>query len=311
MRVYDTTVEFDTDLFYIDTFAHSMKRSIGILIYREGSEAAVFDSGMPDSAPNILSSLMAFGIEKSSIRHLLLSHRHIDHAGSASTLLSHFPNALVRIHPFSAKHLVEPSKIYVGGRELFGDYAAPMSPVSANLISGVTDGEDIHVGQEIVQAIYAPGHTSDHVVYYIPSRRTLYCGDAVGAYDTARNRVHPTCMYPSFDYEKYKSTIYRISQLDLETLVFPHFGVLSGNCAKQILEESLSAYRILEEVIEEHAGEDDEEKTMRRLIGALKDATEIFPESVRGKVVEYVARGFLEGTRTLRSSSGKYEMRQN
>ncbi|MEM4250561.1 MAG: MBL fold metallo-hydrolase [Candidatus Bathyarchaeia archaeon] len=302
MQVYDTTVEFDKGLFYIDTFAHSRKRSIGILIYREGDEAVVFDSGMPGSASSIISSLMIFGIAKTSIRHLLLSHRHIDHAGAASTLLTHFPNALVGIHPFSAKHLAEPSKIYLGGRELFGDYASPMSPVSADLIRGMMDGEDIQVGQETVQAIYGPGHTSDHVVYYIPSRRTLYCGDAVGAYDTARKRVYPTCMYPSFDYEKYKSTLGRISQLDIETLVFPHFGVVSGSSAKQILKDSLSAYRVLEEIMKENAGENNEERTMQRLIGALRDATEIFPESVREKAAEYMARGFLEGSRKAISS---------
>ncbi|MBS7623507.1 MBL fold metallo-hydrolase [Candidatus Bathyarchaeota archaeon] len=303
MQVHDSTVEFDTDLFYIDTFAHGRKRSIGILIYREGGEAVVFDSGMPDSTSKILSSLDAFGIKKTSIRHLLLSHRHIDHAGAASTLLTHFPNALVRIHPFSAKHLAEPSKIYRGGRELFGDYAAPMSPVSADLIRGVLDGEDIHVGKEAVQAIYAPGHTSDHVVYYIPSRRTLYCGDAVGAYDTTRNRVYPTCMYPSFDYEKYKSTLCRILQLDLEALVFPHFGVVSGKCANQILEGSLSAYGELEEILKESAGEDDEMKITRRLMSAFRDATEIFPESVRERAAEYMARGFLAGSKMATTSS--------
>jgi len=298
MTVYDKTAEFDTDLFYIDTVAHNRERSIGILIYKNKDEAVVFDSGMPSSSRNILSSLEVLGIKNTSIRYVLLSHRHIDHAGAVSALLMQFPHALVGIHPFSARYLAEPSKTYEGGRELFGDYATPMSPVPVGSIHEVQDNENIHVGQEVVQAIYTPGHTSDHIAYYLPSRKTLYSGDAIGAYDTRRGRVYPTCMYPSFDYGKYKSTLSRISQLDLNTIVFPHFGVVSGKGAKQSLKDSLSTHVELERVVEEYVGENNQEKIIRELKYALRGATEIFPESVREKAAEYMARGFFEGSRT-------------
>jgi len=295
MVVYDETVEFDTDLFYIDTVAHNRQRSIGILIYKNKDEAVIFDSGMPNSSRNVVSSLEVLGIKNSSIRYILLSHRHIDHAGAVSALLMQFPHALIGIHPFSARHLAEPSKIYEGGRELFGDYATPMRPVPVASIHEVQDNENIRVGQEIVQAIYAPGHTSDHIVYYIPSRRTLYSGDAIGAYDTKKRRVYPTCMYPSFDYEKYQRTLSRISQLDFETIVFPHFGVVPGEDAKRSLEDSLSIHRRLEGIVKDHVGENNQEKIIQELKDALKDATEIFPESIREKAAEYMARGFLKG----------------
>ena len=301
MTVYDETAEFDPDLFYIDTVAHDKQRSIGILIYRNGDEAAIFDSGMPNSSRNIASSLGNLGIKNTSIRHILLSHRHIDHAGAASTLLMQFPHALVGVHPFSARHLAEPSKIYEGGRDLFGDYATPMSPVPIASIHEMQDNENIRVGQEIVQAVYAPGHTSDHMAYYIPSRRTLYSGDVIGAYDVKERRVYPTCMYPSFDYEKYQKTLSRISQLDFDTIVFPHFGVVSGREAKQTLEDSLSTHRKLEGIVKEYVGENNHERIIQELKDALRGAAEIFPESVREKATEYLARGFFEGSRTLRS----------
>jgi len=302
MAVYDETAEFDTDLFYIDTVAHNKKRSIGILVFRNGDEAAIFDSGMPNSAQNIVSAFEGFGITNTSIRSIMLSHRHIDHAGAASVLLTEFSHAIIAVHPFSVRHLVDPSKIYEGGRELFRDYATPMSPVPVASTYEVQDNENIHVGQEVVQAIYAPGHTSDHIAYYIPSRRTIYSGDAIGAYDTRRGRVYPTCMYPSFDYEKYQKTLSRISQLDFDKVVFPHFGVVSGKGAKQSLEDSLSIHGELERVVEEYIGENNQEKIIQELKYALRDATEIFPESVREKAAEYMARGFFEGSRTLRSS---------
>ena len=303
MAVYDETTEFDTDLFYIDTVAHNKKRSIGILVFRNGDESAIFDSGMPNSTQNIVSAFEDFGITNTSIRYIMLSHRHIDHAGAASVLLRQFPHAIIAVHPFSAKHLVDPSKIYEGGRELFGDYATPMNSVPVASIHELQDNESIHVGKEIIKAIYAPGHTSDHIAYYIPSRRVLYSGDAIGAYDTRRGRVYPTCMYPSFDYEKYQKTLSRISQLDFDKVVFPHFGAVSGKGAKQSLKDSLSIHRELERVVEEYVGENNEEKIIGELKYALRDATEIFPESVREKAAEYMARGFFEGSRTPRSSS--------
>lgn len=295
MEVFDKTGEFERDLFYIDTLAHDMRRSIGVLVYRNGMENIIFDSGMPNSSNEILKSLLKLGINPDSTRYILLSHRHIDHAGGSATLLDVLHNASVGIHPFSAKHLAKPSKIYESGRDFFGDFATRMRPVQISSLRTLQDDEEIYVGQEVIKAIYTPGHTSDHISYYIPSKRALYCGDVVGSFNPKTWKAHPTCIYPSFDYQKYKTTIDRIRSINFETMVFSHFGVAIGKDAKQILDHSLASHQTLERIVEDYNDSSNRETLMQEIKVALEDATEIFPNPIRERAAEFMATGFIKG----------------
>ncbi len=301
MEIYDGTGEFENGLFYVDTLAHGMKSSIGVLGYRNGAESVIFDSGMPNSAHRILASLKKLGIGHESIRHVLLTHRHIDHAGSASVMLEYLPNSFIGIHPFSAKQLAEPFKIYEGGKVLFGEYATPMRPVQASSIRALRDGEEILVGQDVVKAIYTPGHTSDHIAYHIPSKKALFCGDVIGAFAAQIKKVWPACMYPSFDYQKYETSMERIRSLDLTFIAFPHFGVAIGKDAKKVLDHSLATHKALERIVIENTGKLDGARLVQEVKIVLNEATAIFPESVRERAAEFMARGFIEGIRTQTS----------
>jgi hydroxyacylglutathione hydrolase len=297
MEKSDQIFEIQDNLFYLDTYAHNMSGAIGILIFRSGGESVVFDSGMPNSVDNILKTVKKLGVEADSVKYILLTHRHIDHAGGAAFLLEGFPKASVGTHPFSTGALSNPSKIYDGGRELFGEYATPMKPIQNNKMKTLNDLEEIQVGQEIVHAIYTPGHTSDHIAYYIRSSKILYCGDVVGSFNSVRGSIHPTCMYPSFNYEKYKATMTHIREMDLEGLVFPHFGyVLGRRNVRDLLEKSLSAHMRLERIFRENVSRMDSSRLLNELKAALTDATEIFPVPVREKAAELMARGFIEGS---------------
>jgi glyoxylase-like metal-dependent hydrolase (beta-lactamase superfamily II) len=295
LQIYDGTGEFESDLFYIDTMAHGIKSSIGVLVYRNSGESVVFDSGMPNSANRILTSLKKLGIGHESIRHILLTHRHIDHAGSASFMLEYLPNALIGIHPFSVKQLAEPSKIYEGGKALFGEYATPMRPVRDSCMRALGDNEEIQVGEEVVRAIYTPGHTSDHIGYYVPSKKALFCGDVIGAFGTQVKRLWPACMYPSFDYQEYKTSMERIRSLDLAIMAFPHFGVATGRDVKDILDQSLAVHGALERIVIDNIGKLDGERLVQEIKMVLNEATTIFPESVRERAAEFMARGFIKG----------------
>ena len=298
MKVHDKTMEFEDDLFYLDTKAHGMNGAIGILVYKSGSESVIFDAGMPNSAAEILTSLRKLGIDPSSIRIVLLSHRHIDHAGGAYALLEQLPNASIGLHPLSIKSLSDPSKIYEGGRELFREFATPMKPVQASSMRPLDDNQEISIGEGVVKAIYSPGHTSDHIAYYMPTKKTVYCGDVLGSFSVKNMKVHPTSIYPSFDYAKYKATISKMRSLDADAAVFSHFGVVTGVGIDQILDMSLAAYKALEEIVAAHSFNIDKESLILEVKASLKDATEIFPGPVRDKAADFIARGFVEGSRS-------------
>ncbi|MGQ9542587.1 MAG: MBL fold metallo-hydrolase [Candidatus Bathyarchaeia archaeon] len=288
--------EIQKDMFYMDTYAHNMGGAIGVMVYRDSGGSVIFDSGMPNSSNKILESIKMLGVKPRSVKYILLTHRHIDHAGGASFLLDEFPNASVGTHPFSIGALKDPSKIYEGGRELFGDYATPMKPVQTSRMIVLRDGEEIQVGGETIRAIYTPGHTSDHIAYYMCESKVLYCGDIVGSLNTMKMSVHPTCIYPSFDYEKYKATMKVMKVMKIEGLVFAHFGFILGRGnVEDVLDRSLSAHAKLERLYEENVSSMDSVRLIGELKAAMMEATEIFPGPVREKAAELMARGFIEG----------------
>ena len=296
MEQYTKTGEFNEDIFYIDTLSHNMKKSIGILGYRNDNEYAIFDSGMPNCTSQILKTLKNLKIENDSICHILLSHRHIDHSGASANLLKQFPKAKVGIHSFSNKHLSDPSKIYQGGVELFGQYASPMKQIQFSDMIALEDNQEIRIGDDLVKAIYSPGHTSDHISYYIQSKRLLYCGDVVGSFNPKTEKVHPTSIFPSFNYAKYKETIEKFRSLDIEIMVFSHFGVTIGKDVKKNLDNSLVAHKELEKIVEKYNVKSDETKLIQELKNKLlEEATEIFPATVRERAAEFMARGFIKG----------------
>jgi glyoxylase-like metal-dependent hydrolase (beta-lactamase superfamily II) len=272
-----------------------MEKSIGILVFRNNNGCVIFDSGMPNCANQILKTLKHLKIENNSVCNILLTHRHIDHAGSCANLLEQFPKVKVGIHSFSNKHLSDPSKIYQGGVELFGQYASPMKPIQFSDMIALEDNQEIHVGDDVVKVIYSPGHTSDHISYYIQSKRLLYCGDVVGSFNPKTEKVHPTSIFPSFNYAKYKETIEKFRSLDIEIMVFSHFGVTIGKDVKKNLDNSLDTHRELEKIVENYE-KSDETKLIQDLKNKLlEEATEIFPVSVRERAAEFMARGFFKG----------------
>ena len=74
---------------------------------------------LDDSSPE--GGLASRGLELADVRHLLLSHIHLDHAGAAGVLVREHPGLQVHVSEIGAPHLVDPSKLDASARRLYGD----------------------------------------------------------------------------------------------------------------------------------------------------------------------------------------------
>ncbi len=122
------------------------------------------------------------GTRLADVRHLLLSHIHLDHAGAAGVLVREHPALQVHVSPVGAPHLVDPSRLERSARRLYGDTFdslwGELAPVPE---------ENVHVvGDSVLglECFATPGHASHHVCYLDPDG-TLYAGDA-------RRRARPS-----------------------------------------------------------------------------------------------------------------------
>src|SRR5207344_575349 len=61
------------------------------------------------------------GLELRDLRHLLLSHIHLDHAGAAGVLVREHPGLTVHVSGIGAPHLADPSRLEASARRLYGE----------------------------------------------------------------------------------------------------------------------------------------------------------------------------------------------
>jgi glyoxylase-like metal-dependent hydrolase (beta-lactamase superfamily II) len=183
---------------------------------------ALFDCGPTSCVPALKEGLRERGLELADVRHLLLSHIHLDHAGAAGVLVREHPELQVHVSEIGAPHLVDPSRLDASARRLYGDAFdelwGELAPIPA---------ENVHeVGNRVVglECFPTPGHAWHHVSY-LDRDGTLYAGDAVGVRLEAGRFVMPPCPPPEFDLEAWELTVAEIERRAPSRLALIHFGV--------------------------------------------------------------------------------------
>src|SRR5439155_17459864 len=95
--------------------------AIGVYLVDTEDGLALFDSGPSSTVPALLTGLAEHGLALTDIRHLLLSHIHLDHAGAAGVLVREHPGLQVHVSEVGAPHLVDPTRLEKSARRLYGD----------------------------------------------------------------------------------------------------------------------------------------------------------------------------------------------
>jgi glyoxylase-like metal-dependent hydrolase (beta-lactamase superfamily II) len=198
------------------------ERVIGSYLLETQDGTALQDCGPTTCVPELKARLAERGLELTDVRHLLLSHIHLDHAGAAGVLVREHPGLQVHVSEIGAPHLVDPSRLERSARRLYGEdfdrLWGELAPVP---------GENIHVvGDETLglATFPSPGHASHHVCY-LDGEGTLYAGDAAGVRIRPSEFVLPPTPPPEVDLEVWGQTLDEIARLAPERMALIHFGV--------------------------------------------------------------------------------------
>ncbi len=192
---------------------------------------ALFDTGADATFANIASAMRAAGFEPNDVRHVFLSHIHLDHAGAAW----HFAEqgATIHVHPRGARHLVDPSRLMESATRIFGVEMqrlwGEMRPIAEDKVKVTEDGEVIRAGEFEVRALATPGHASHHNVYQWDDH--LFGGDVAGVQLDDGPPV-PPFVPPELHVESWLESIDRMRALPVTQLYLPHFGQVSGDLPK-------------------------------------------------------------------------------
>jgi glyoxylase-like metal-dependent hydrolase (beta-lactamase superfamily II) len=195
---------------------------IGCYLVDTTDGPALFDCGPRTCVPELHERLRERGLELRDLRHLLLSHIHLDHAGAAGTLIREHPELQVHVSEIGAPHLVDPERLERSARRLYGDEFdtlwGELVPVSQANIHTV---EDEVLG---LACFPTPGHASHHVCY-LAGDGTLYAGDATGVRIQPSRATLPPTPPPEFDLEAWQKTLDEIERRNPQRLALIHFGV--------------------------------------------------------------------------------------
>jgi glyoxylase-like metal-dependent hydrolase (beta-lactamase superfamily II) len=196
------------------------KRVIGSYLL-VGDEPALVDCGPASCLAALRAGLAAHGVGRGELRHLVLTHIHLDHAGAAGSLVRENPELLVHVSEIGAPHVVDPTRLERSARRLYGDdfdrLWGPLLPIPE---------ENVRViGDRVLdlEAFPTPGHASHHVSF-LAADGSCFTGDAAGVRIPPGRYIAPVAPPPDIDVEAWERTLDAIEERRPERLLLAHFG---------------------------------------------------------------------------------------
>jgi glyoxylase-like metal-dependent hydrolase (beta-lactamase superfamily II) len=206
----------------LDLHHIGVERAIGAYLLRTEDGWALVDCG-PSSTEHVLErELRTHGRRIGDLRHLLLTHIHLDHAGAAGLLVRRNPGLRVHVSEVGAPHLVDPAKLERSARRLYGE---AFDTLWGAIVPVPEENVDV-LGEAVLEleVFAAPGHASHQVCFLAPDG-TLYPGDAAGVRIAPGRHVVPYAPPPDIDLPAWHKTLDEIVGRGPARLALPHFGV--------------------------------------------------------------------------------------
>lgn len=215
------------DLILIDTHYHRTSEAIGAYLLL-GERPALVETGPASTLEALLEGVREAGLDPRHLQAVAVTHIHLDHAGAAGALVQRVPHLDVYVHPIGAPHMVDPSRLTVSARRIYGDELESLlgEPVAipAERVQPLEDGAEVRLGSRRLRALATPGHARHHLVFYDEGAGDLFTGDAAGVSLPGSRYVRPPTPPPELDVPAWDQTLERLRALRPRRLLLTHFG---------------------------------------------------------------------------------------
>ena len=195
-------------------------RSNAYLVRQESGDVLV-DTGLPAHGRRVLAMMERLKIDPSSVKKILLTHRHLDHCGAAAEL-SQLCGAEVVVHRADAA-AVEGHERLSPARGLLGNLLEPLVEYSDQNLFGFRPCKVTAVDEgwqyEDLRLLHLPGHTPGHSGYLHEPSGVVFCGDA--AINWGVRLVGPSRTF-TVDLEQVKRSQRRLADMGAWAYCFGH-----------------------------------------------------------------------------------------
>lgn len=216
------------------------------IIYDDNNIILV-DTGYPGQLQKICDEMNKAGLPFDKLNKIIITNHDIDHIGSLQSILNELPHKVeVMAHSEEKPYIQGEKGIYkVTAEDLARVEASPLpekqrkaiiatlqnSP-QAEVNKTLSDGEELPYCGGIT-VIHTPGHTHGHICLYLKQSKTLITGDAMNIVEGQLVGPNPQL---SFDIKSAKSSLKKLTQYDIQTVICYHGGVYQNNPNKRIAE---------------------------------------------------------------------------
>lgn len=159
----------------------------------DNTQVVVVDSGVEGSETDIEEALTDLGMGWYAVEHVIFTHDHPDHVGSAAAILQ-----------------ATDAEAHAGE----GDHVSIVGP---RPVSPVTDGQDIFG----LQIITTPGHTPGHISVLDPVGGVLVAGDALVGRGDGGGVAGPDAAYTQ-DMGTAHESVRKLAGYPFDTVLFGH-----------------------------------------------------------------------------------------
>ena len=202
----------------------------------DGTTAVLYDTGFGFTGYAVADNVKRVLGER-PLDYILLTHSHYDHALGSGYLRKRYPNVRVVAGAYADRIFRKPTARAVM-RDLDRKAAASLGVTEYEDLTDdlraditVTDGDVIECGNLRFTAVELPGHTKCSVGYYLAENRLLLASESLGVY--CGNGAY----LPSFlvGYQMTLDSIRKAGEMDIDAMVIPHYGLVSGEEAREYL----------------------------------------------------------------------------
>ena len=192
-------------------------------------DLVLIDAGAGGSASQLIRNIEMLGLNPALVSHVILTHCHIDHIGSAPFFHEKY-GAKIIIHELDAKALETGDSI----RTAANWYGTTFPPTKIDWkLTGAR--ETLKFGNEELHCLHTPGHTPGSIAVYLDrsGQRVLFGQDIHGPFHKAFGS----------DIEAWKKSTQTLLALEADILCEGHFGIFQPkNKASSYIERYLEEY---------------------------------------------------------------------
>ena len=194
----------------------------------EGKDGHILIETGPASVQEHLErQVLEAGYSLDSVKHVLITHIHLDHSGGAGYWAER--GAKVYVHEKGARHLIDPERLLASAGRIYGDQMdylwGKTIPVPETRVIPLGE-ETTKISGHKVKSWDTPGHAGHHLAYQIES--SVFTGDVAAVRIPDCNFVSVPAPPPEFQLETWLQSLEKLRALKAKRFYLTHFGAVEN-----------------------------------------------------------------------------------